>query len=393
MPTQRAYTPLPTGTSIPWVRSSAYSAWGSERRAIKRLADVCMLNAHMSDVETMPMESGFPLSSSGLTQRVGVISELPHILRELRVDPAEVLLAAGLDPHSLDQVDNRIGVDELDRLFQVCMARTGSEHIGLMIGQRYRQSHFGHLGELMRCAKTVGEALRNFVVYQHLNSDVGATFLQEEGETTALGFVIYQQTLQRADQLYDGAMAVACMMLRELCSKRWTAKEVFLSHRKPADIVPYREFFRARVRFDHPYSAVSFSRRWMDQPIPSANPGRFGELRKAIEARGAATLVPQLHRALRLMLINGLSTGDALAQSLSLHRRTLNRRLRAQGTTFQRILDDVRYEIARQLLSQTDLSIREIASALCYSEASAFLHAFRRWAGTSPMRFREENKT
>jgi AraC-like DNA-binding protein len=338
------------------------------------------------------MASGYPVSSNGLTQRVGVIAELPLILRELGSDPAEVLLAAGLDPHCLDQVDNRIGIDELDRLFQVCIERTGREHVGLMIGQRYRPSHFGHLGELMRCARTVGEALRNFVVYQHLNSDVGAAFLLEEGETTALGFVIYQRTLKRADQLYDGAMAVACNMLRELCTKRWTAKEVFLPHREPADIVPYREFFRARVRFDHPYSAVSFSRRWMDHPIPSAEPARFGELRKAIEARSATTLVPKLHRALRLMLINGLSTGDALAQSLSLHRRTLNRRLRAQGTTFQSILDDVRYEIARELLSQTGLPIREIASALCYSESSAFLHAFRRWAGTSPTRFREENK-
>ncbi len=93
------------------------------------------------------------------------------------------------------------------------------------------------------------------------------------------------------------------------------------------------------------------------------------------------------------MLINGRSTGDALAQALSLHRRTLNRRLREQGTTFQHILDDVRYEVARDLLSQTDLPIQEIASALCYSESSAFLHAFRRWSGTSPARFREENKT
>jgi AraC-like DNA-binding protein len=340
----------------------------------------------------MPIASGLSISSSGLTQRVGVISELPPLLRELGIDPAEVLLAAGLDPHCLDQAENRIRVDELDRLFQVCIERTGREHIGLMIGQRYRPSHFGHLGELMRCADTVGEALRNFVVYQHLNSDIGAAFLLEEGETAALGFVIYQQTLHRADQLYDGAMAVACNMLRELSTKRWTAKEVFLPHREPSDVAPYREHFRARVRFDHPYSAVSFSRRWMDQPIPSADPARFDELRKAMEARGALTLVPQLYRALRLMLVNGRSTGDALAQALSLHRRTLNRRLRAQGTTFQHILDDVRFEIARELLAQTDLPIREIAAALCYSESSAFLHAFRRWAGTSPMRFRENNK-
>jgi AraC-like DNA-binding protein len=104
-------------------------------------------------------------------------------------------------------------------------------------------------------------------------------------------------------------------------------------------------------------------------------------------------LVPKLHRALRVLLIRGSSSGDSLAQLLSLHRRTLNRRLKGQGTTFQKLLDEVRLDVARQLLLSTRTPIDEIASALCYADVSAFMHAFRRWTGTTPALFRQEQSS
>ena len=82
-----------------------------------------------------------------------------------------------------------------------------------------------------------------------------------------------------------------------------------------------------------------------------------------------------------------------LAQTLSLHRRTLSRRLRAQGTTFQAVLDEVRLEAARQLLQGTRTPIEEIAAALCYADVSAFTRAFRRWTGAAPGEWRRRRWT
>jgi AraC-like DNA-binding protein len=92
-----------------------------------------------------------------------------------------------------------------------------------------------------------------------------------------------------------------------------------------------------------------------------------------------------------VLLIERRASGDALAQILSMHRRTLNRRLQAQGTTFQRQLDEVRMVVARELLLHTNSSIEEIAEALCYADVSAFMHAFRRWTSTTPARFRQDH--
>ncbi|MGO4573316.1 helix-turn-helix transcriptional regulator [Microvirga sp. 2TAF3] len=64
-----------------------------------------------------------------------------------------------------------------------------------------------------------------------------------------------------------------------------------------------------------------------------------------------------------------------------MHRRTLHRHLRIEGLAFRRVADEVRFEIACELLANTDMALSQIAAALKYSESSAFTRAFRRWSG------------
>ncbi|MGA7980859.1 MAG: helix-turn-helix transcriptional regulator [Chromatiaceae bacterium] len=72
-----------------------------------------------------------------------------------------------------------------------------------------------------------------------------------------------------------------------------------------------------------------------------------------------------------------------------MHRRTLNRRLNAQGTSFKELLQEVRFEISQQLLRDTRLPVVEVAEALGYAAAGAFTRAFQRWSGKSPTAWRE----
>jgi AraC-like DNA-binding protein len=329
-------------------------------------------------------------ASPAPTLRVGGLVEIPALLRELGADPLPVLSAAGLHFASLNHIDNRIPVDAADRLLGAAADHTGCSHIGLLAGQRWKPWHFGQLGELMECSPTVGDALRVFAAFQQLNSDTGAAFVLDDGDTAALGYTIYRTELRHPQHVYDAAIAVACNLMRDLCRLHWAAREVLLARPAPSDVTPYRQCFRAGVRFDHAYSAVRFSRRWLTQPLARTDPARYRELLEEVGRRDGMELIPRVHRALRVLLIQGRSSGNELAQILSLHRRTLNRRLRAEGTTFQKVLDEQRLLVARQLLLHTDSAINEIASALCYADVSAFMRAFRRWTGTTPAHFREQ---
>lgn len=326
---------------------------------------------------------------SSWSQRVGGLSQIPGLLRQSGVAPAQILGEAGLSAGALDNPENRIPFAAADRLLGACVRATDCAHFGLLVGSRWGLSGFGALGELMRHSRTVGEALRHMLVYQRLNSDAGAAFLHRHEATVSLGYVIYRKDVRHPDQIYDTALAIACNLMRELCGPRWAASEVLFSRAEPVDQTPYRRHFRAPLRFDQDRSAVRFSAHWLEQAVPGADPARRSALIEALQAAGSGKLVPQLHRSLRLLLLAGKSSGDELAQTLLLHRRTLNRRLQAQGTTFREILDDVRFEVARHLLEHTDAPINDIAAGLCYAEVSAFMHAFRRWTGTTPAQWRK----
>ncbi len=322
-------------------------------------------------------------------QRVGGLVEVPSLLRTLEVQPGGVLAAAGIAADALRDIEQRIPFSAATALLRESAVQARCPHFALLLGQRWTLAHFGALGELMRCSATVGEALARMAVYQQLNSDVGAMFLLQEGDTACIGYALYRATGPEASLVYDLAMAIAWNLLRELCGPRWAAAEVTFSRPEPADAAPYRQFFRVPLRFDRDHSAVHFSAPWLEAPLPGANPAACERLIESLESEEEGRLVPQVHRALRLLLLNGNSSGDELAQKLSLHRRTLNRRLRVHGTTFQKILDEVRFEVARQLLEYTNIPIGDIAAAVCYGEPSGFTHAFRRWSGVTPAAWRK----
>jgi AraC-like DNA-binding protein len=126
----------------------------------------------------------------------------------------------------------------------------------------------------------------------------------------------------------------------------------------------------------------------MDLPVLGADPIRRRLLEAEARRRVEGSFEVNLYRAIGTLLMMGMPSGDAVAQQLALHRRTLNRRLKAQGRTFQSVLDAVRFDFARRLLRDTRLPVTAVAATLGYSEASSFARAFRRWSGSGPLDWR-----
>ena len=178
-------------------------------------------------------------------------------------------------------------------------------------------------------------------------------------------------------------------MMRELCGA--LPDEVLLSHKSPADVRPYRRFFRVPVRFDAEQSALVFSASKLECPVPGADPRQRAILEASV-ARYWSVALPnvtdQVVRILRPRVLFGDFTLAAVAHCLTMHPRTLNRHLKAEGITFRELLNEARFEVARQLLLGTRIDITGIATALGYADTSVFSHAFRRMAGASPLEWR-----
>ena len=118
-------------------------------------------------------------------------------------------------------------------------------------------------------------------------------------------------------------------------------------------------------------STVVFDSAWLDQPIAGADAARLRELLAEVqraEAAAAGDLPDQVRRVLRRQLLSDSASMESVAAELSMHRRTLDRKLKAFAVSFQALNDEVRYEVARQLLDDTEMTVLAIAQSLHYND-------------------------
>jgi AraC-like DNA-binding protein len=322
------------------------------------------------------------------TQRVGAFVALPQLMRQLGGDPASLLRGTGLTESAFAHPENRVPYAALAALLDRAAKTTQCEHFGLLAGRLFHLSDLGLVGELVRHSPTVGGALEALTVYQHLNSEGGLAYLLKRGDFVDLGYAAYHPVMSGVSHMYDAALATGMNIMMELCGTTWKPYEVLLPYAKPQDISQHRAFFKVVPRFDAECSVLRFPARDLARFVPGADPGVRRRCEKAARSAGAPDFMQQVYRGLRLLMLENRHSGDELAQLLAMHRRTLNRRLKAEGTTFQRVLDEVRFEIARDLLANSNVHLDDIAAALGYAAVTPFMRTFRRWSGTTPGQWR-----
>lgn len=324
---------------------------------------------------------------------LGVAKEIEPLLREFGVAAEQIIEEADLDTRLFEHADNLIPIGALGRLLLLCSARTSCPHFGLLVGQRSTLKSLRAVGALMRCSEAFGDAVRSMNAHLRVQNRSAVTQLEIDGDLAVFSFSLYDPDGAGAAQIIDGGLATAMQAFRELCGPEFALSEVLIPRRQPEDIGPYRSLFLAPVRFNQDTAALVFPARWLKHPLVGANP----IIRRALELQlvGCEDACPpdlkdELRRLLRLELMKTRSSASAVARRLSIHRRTLNRHLKAEGSRFKTIADEVRFGIARQLLEDTDLPLVEISAALDFSEPAAFTRAFRRWSGATPSDWRAQ---
>lgn len=324
---------------------------------------------------------------------LGVAKEIAPTLRDFGVDPDPIIREAGLDPNLFDDGANVIPHAALGRLLTICVARTTCPHFGLLVGERATILSLGLVGRLMQHSETVGDAMQALVSNLSIQNRGAVPSLTIHNDMTLFAFSVYQSEAESADQISDGSLAVAVNALRALCAAAWNPTEVLLPRAAPRDLEPYRRHFRAPVRFDQEAAVIVFPTTDLDIRVRGADP----MMREVLEERirqmrsdQGSAFSDDIRRLLRIRLTTHRCSANDIADLLAMHRRTLSRRLKGTGMGYRAIANEIRYEIARQLLEDTDVPLGQIAAALGYSEASAFTRAFRRWSGQTPTGWRGE---
>jgi len=328
------------------------------------------------------------------TLRVGGAAEILAVLEDFGVDSNEVLSEAGIDPELFADPDNLITYAARDRLFRQCVSRTGCQHFGLLVGQRMNLKALGLVGLLMRTSPDAGRALSSLVNLLHLHSQGAVMALRVDEDVAMLTYDAFEPGLEATDQTGAGAVAMMLNVMRTLCGPDFRPIEASFGHRRPADIEPFRKFFKVPLYFDAEHYALVFSRDWLDVRPPGADDELQQLLQKQVdvlESRYSLAFPDQVRQVLRSALVTGYFSESEIAALFSMHSHTFRRRLDASATSFHELVDECRFEMAREMLLNTSLSVSEISASMGYSRASSFIRAFRRWSGVTPGEWRKGN--
>ena len=297
------------------------------------------------------------------------------------------LAALELTPQVLADRDARIAAWQLRDAWAALVALAGPG-IALEVAAATPVGAFGVVEYVCRSAPTIGEALQRWVRYLNLLDDVVEVALIADDDDVSLEVVVESATpCPQAHELCFGLVVAQC---RDLSRGRFAARRVELSHALH-DVDPYRRFFGCEVVAGAERCRLVMPRRMMGLELASADPNLLAILeRHAEELRAKEPAAPPMTEQVRRILATHLRDGDLeiahVAARLGLTARSLQRRLKDEGSVFQSVRDGVRRELATRYLASGQLAIAEISFLLGFSEPSAFFRAHKRWTGHAPGR-------
>lgn len=253
-----------------------------------------------------------------------------------------------------------------------------------------RVGTYGVFEYLCRSAATYGDSLRLALRYFKLLDDVMELDLVEDGDDVCLRIIVDRvPPVPAANELGFLMVAVGSP---GLCARPFRATRVDFTHRAPGDIAAYRRWFQAPVRFGAEHDQLVIPRALLTSPMRAADPNLTGILTHyadhVVAQDSGATMISHVRRVLSAAFRNRRSGQiRQIAHELGLTQRSLQRRLKDEGSSFQVVRDEVRRDLAISYLER-QLPVAEIAFLIGFSEPSAFCRAFKRWTGVPPLESR-----
>jgi AraC-like DNA-binding protein len=305
---------------------------------------------------------------------------------------------AGINPNDLADQDNRIPLATYRGLLQKAKALCRDPAFALHFGEAVDLSDMSVVGLIGRASATMLEAFVQLNRYGRLVVEVdleAAERFQIAPGDGGLWLVDTRRNPNDFVELTESSLArITCGCLRMILDGGWTGeapalKAAHFTHADPGYGSEYERIFGPNVVFEAERNALLFDAKWTTHKLALQPRYAFGilskhadrllaqlEASKSVRGRVESLLLPILH--------TGDVAKDSIAEKLGLSGDTLLRRLKAEGTTFEAVLDDLRHKMALHYLGNENVSVNEVAYLVGFSEPSAFSRAFKRWTGASP---------
>ncbi len=309
------------------------------------------------------------------------------------IDVPRLLQCEGVDRAELEAPGARVAADTVTRLWDLAVAWSGNPALGLDRELVSRFVNFDVVGHAMLSSPDLRAGLDNLARYLALISDAATFTLVHERAGTWLVLGHTGNTLRVPRQRQEYGMLSLLTLCQWLTRREVHALAVEFAFPDPVSEVPYRQAFDCPLRFGQPATRLLLSDSDLATPLPSRSPAMLALHERVMDEQlsslGAASLGQRVREYILQHLEQGEPRREDVAAHLALTDRTFQRRLRAENTSFQQVLDDARCELARKYLAQEQLPLARLADLLGFGDPSNLFRACKRWFGVSPGAYRK----
>lgn len=321
---------------------------------------------------------------------------LVSLMAQHGVSQKEMLLGTQIDPalfaKSQAATEATISYAQYGVLIMNAIRAYPHESLGLAFGKYLHITQHGMLGVAAMTSENLGGAIAILEKYYRLLSPVITLKTQVVGE----------QCIGRAEEAWDiGPLQVLAVEtffsgLYENCGfivGELPPAEFYFRHSAPDYSHLYKDVFGDKCHFDCASDQIVFHKDWLERPLVWSNPVTCKQALAFCDQQletinGHVNLLAKL-RDLPVVTKGKTLPLDAAAQALNMSGRSLRRHLKALNTSYQRVVDNLKAELAEEMLRDSNRSVVEIATALGFGDVANFRKAFKRWLGKTPSEYRK----
>ncbi|MDE2368802.1 MAG: AraC family transcriptional regulator ligand-binding domain-containing protein [Burkholderiales bacterium] len=317
------------------------------------------------------------------------------LARSIGVDAQRELERAGLSAQSLADPDALIPYVAQFHLLEHTATVGNCPDFGLRLSECQGPEILGPLAVLLRHAATLGDALdlasRHLFVHSPAIRFAALPVAGRPSEVD-LAFSFELPHLPPCGQSRELALGVMASVVRQITQARTRPMLALIPHARIGPSRSYARVLDCECRFEAPVLALRIAVAQLSRPLPEHNPMLRQLAQSYVDQHFGSpdqVFADRVRSMVRRFLGSGQSTQASIAGMLSIHPRTMQRRLLDEGHRFEDIVDSIRREMLVELLSrQAALSLSQIALMLGYSEQAALTRSCRRWFDCTPTELR-----
>lgn len=317
---------------------------------------------------------------------------IARTLDQRGADSQELFHEAGLDPALLTDPNARYPVERTTRLWELAVAATGDDALGLAVAENVGPTTFHALGYSLAASSSLKEAFERLLRYFRIVTDAADIFFTREGPVYRFTIRIPLSNPKPACAAIDASMAFIIKLCRDLYGPDLNPTEVEFTHPAPRNLERFEEFFRAELDFEAPFNSFCLDNAVVERSLRTGNPelARINDqvVKEYLARLDRENVSNRVHVLLTDQLPSGEVSQDSIAEQLNLSLRSLQRKLSEEGVTYKEVLDNTRRDLAISYMQESGHSINELTYLLGFADGSSFSRAFKRWTGKTPRQYR-----